>query len=421
MKFKSPIFALWLTVFIDLLGIGIVIPIFASLFFIPGSDFFQFKLIIGDTKISTQVLYGFLIASYPIFQFFGAPILGDLSDNFGRKKLLMISIFGTLLGYIIIAVGIINQNIFLVFLGRILDGFTGGNISVAQSSISDLSTNENKARNFGLIGLAFGLGFVLGPYIGGKLSDSNNINWFNNSTPFFFASILTGINLILIYFYYSETLRVKKEFQKIIFFKGFKNILKITQSNSKLKKLLLVNFFFAFGFNFFTQFFQVFLIYKFAFSSSQIGDIFAYIGIWIAITQGFILRPLVKKFIPQNILKISLLFLGFSFLLLLIPNKSIYLFVIIPIISIFNGISQPNLTTLISNTGDEKIQGEILGINQSIQSLAQAIPPIVAGFISTIAIELPILVASIFTLLAWATFLLLVFNNQQSKNNNKKE
>ncbi|MGZ4048911.1 MAG: MFS transporter, partial [Bacteroidia bacterium] len=152
---KSPLFTIFLTVFIDMLGVGIVIPVIAALLMDPG-----YSMLPAATSISTRtILLGFLIAAYPLAQFFGAPMLGALSDRYGRRKLLGLSLFGTLIGYLLFATAILEHNIFMLFASRILDGFTGGNISVALSAISDFSDEKSKSKNFGMVGAAFGLGF----------------------------------------------------------------------------------------------------------------------------------------------------------------------------------------------------------------------------------------------------------------------
>ena len=166
-KNRASIIPIIFTVFLDLLGLGIIIPILPAVLLDPFGGILPWTC----TYPVRIMLYGFLVASYPIAQFFGAPILGTLSDGHGRKKILLISLLGTLLGYIIFLIGILDQNVGLLFVGRLIDGFTGGNISVAQSAIADISDEKSKARNFGLIGMSFGLGFVIGPFIGGKLSD----------------------------------------------------------------------------------------------------------------------------------------------------------------------------------------------------------------------------------------------------------
>ncbi|MCB2290558.1 MFS transporter [Clostridium sp. CS001] len=412
MKNKNlTIIPIFFTVFLDLLGLGIVIPILPAVLLDPRSAVLPFSY-----DFSTRTLiYGFLIASFPLAQFFGAPILGSLADQKGRKKLLTVSLLGTLLGYILFALGIIYNNIYLLFIGRILDGFTGGNISIAQSAIADISTPETKSRNFGLIGMAFGLGFIIGPYIGGKLADPTIVSWFTYATPFWLSVILTSINILLVLLYFPETLVNATKSAKVSALTGFKNIKKAF-TYKDLRTMFLVGFLLTVGFNFFTQFFQVFLIGKFHFNQSKIGDLFAYMGIWIALSQGIFLRPLSKKFTPMSILSVSIILLALMFPMLLIPSKAIGIYFIIPFIAIFQGLTQPNSTAIISNLADTDKQGEILGINQSIMSLAQAIPPIIAGFITSISLNLPTIFAAGSTLVAWLVFRIFFVKQQKLKN-----
>lgn len=407
---KSPLFPIFFTVFIDLIGVGIVIPILARLFLDADHGVMP-----GHVPESVRTItLGFLIASYPLAQFFGAPILGTLSDRFGRKKILIVSLIGTFIGYLLFASGIILKHLYLLFFSRILDGFTGGNISIAMSAIADISDAKSKAKNFGLIGMAFGLGFILGPYFGGKLSDPHLIGWFNYSTPFLFAALLCLINIGLVVIRFRETLTSRNQARKINVFMGFKNLAKAWRM-IHLRTMFIVVFFLTFGFNFFTQFFQVFLIDKFHYTQSQIGDLFGYIGLWIAATQGILIRSLAKKYAPPQILIWSCFCLAMVFPLLLIPYKAYMLYFILPFISIFQGLSHPNSTAIISNLADKNIQGEILGINQSIQSLGMSLPPIIAGFIVSLNRNLPILVAGAMTLLAWLIFVIFFFNKNKGK------
>jgi DHA1 family tetracycline resistance protein-like MFS transporter len=396
---KNSFIPLLLTIFIDLVGVGIVIPVLAPLFLSPFG-----VLPIEYTFEQRNLLIGVLSAAYPIAQFFGAPLLGALSDRYGRKPMLIISLAGTLLGYLIFGLGVSLKSLPLLFFGRILDGFTGGNISIAQSAIADMSKPEDRARNFGFIGMAFGLGFILGPYIGGKLVDPTIVSWFNNSTPYYFTALLTFVNILSLLFMFSETLK-EAIHTKIDAFTGFKNLAKaFTITN--LRSLFLVSFFLTFGFNFFTQFFNAYLIEKFNVTPSQSGDIFAYMGLFIALFQGGLLPLISKKFKSYDVLKYSIMGIAISLVFLLLPNKIIGVFLVLPFLALFQGLSQPNITALISNMGKGNSQGDILGGNQSISSLAQAIPPIISGLIFSINIRLPISVAAIFTLIAW---IILVF------------
>ncbi|MDP4090964.1 MAG: MFS transporter [Bacillota bacterium] len=394
------IFPIFFTVFLDLLGLGIIIPILPAVIMDP----FGGILPLTCPYSIRIILYGFLIAAYPIAQFFGAPVLGTLADGYGRKRLLLLSLFGSLCGYCIFVTGIIEKSVSLLFLGRIVDGFTGGNISIAQAAIADISSEKTKARNFGLVGMAFGLGFVIGPYVGGKLSDPELVPWFNYATPFFLSIILIAINITLAAVNFPETI-IKKRKSKISFFTGFVNIRRAFGFR-ELRIMFLVVFLLNLGHNFFTKFLQVFLMTKFNYSQSKIGDFYGYMGLWIAVSQGVILRPRSRRFSPSLILSVSTVMAAFALPLILVPKNPAWLYVVIPFVSILQGMNQPNTSAIISNQAGEEKQGEILGINQSMQSLSQAIPPIIGGLVTSLSLNLPTILSAALTISAWAVFVM---------------
>jgi MFS family permease len=397
-KSGSPLLPIILTVFIDLVGVGIVIPIAAPLLLTHANHLLPLHYDLSQRSI----VLGFLLGSYSIAQFFGAPVLGALADKYGRKKLLLLSLAGTCGGYILFAYGILTHNIILCFASRTLDGFTGGNISIAMSAIADVTDEKNRAKNFGLVSMSFGLGFILGPFIGGKLADPQLVSWFNFATPYWFAAILCFSNMLLLIGMFKETLQHKSN-RKISFATGFNNV-KAALSDSRLRAIFIAVFFTVFGFNFFTQFFQVFLIHKFRYNQSDIADIFAYIGLWLAFTQGAITRLLSKKMDSPTAVTFSLVLLAITFPFLLLPKQSMELYFILPFIAIFNGVTAPNLTAVVSMQAGPDQQGSILGIRQSMQSLAMAAPPIIAGFMTTISVNLPIYAAAFFSLVGWIVF-----------------
>lgn len=396
---NKPLLPIYFTVFLDMLGVGIAIPVLALLFLDPVHG-----LKIAGTLADKTILLGALLASYALAQFIGAPIFGTLSDQYGRKKLLLLSLAGTFVGYLLFALGIIWGRLELLFIGRILDGFTGGNISIAMSAIADVTKPENRARNFGLIGMMFGLGFIIGPFVGGKLSDPSVVSWFSFSTPFIFAALLSLINIVLLFVLFKETLVVRRT-SKVNLLTGVKN-LKKAFTHENLKVIFAVVLLWTFGFAFFTQFFQVFLYEKFQYTQSQIGDFFAYIGIWVAIVQGVLTKPVSKRFTPKQTLSFSLI--GVSIIIFaytLVPNSDWFL-LLVPIMAICNGLSYPNTTALVSNSAGKDMQGEILGINQSIQSIGIAIPALIAGFIAVNGANVPVIVGSILIFAAWLVLIL---------------
>ncbi len=389
---RNPILAVFITVFIDMLGVGIIIPIFAPL--IVRNEYGLMPL--ATSEATRNLTYGVLSATFAIFQFFGAPILGGLADKYGRKKILRFSLLGTFVGYVLFALAVHYRLLWLVFIARALPGFMGGNISIVLASLADISDPKDRAKNFGLVGMAFGLGFILGPFIGGTLGK------IDLALPLWCTAALTLLNIVLVIIQFPETFLPSGN-GTVSLLTGIRNV-KRALKMKELDVVFLTLFLQAFGFSFFMQFFQVYLIKQFDFSQVQIGQMFGYIGIWIAITQGGITRLVSKRFSSPQILQVTLLGLSLSLWLILGPSALWMLFVTQPLVALFQGLSQPNLTSIVSVLTPKDTQGEILGIQQSVQSLAFAIPPIIAGVVVSIDVRLPIFLAGLSIFIAWLVF-----------------
>ena len=375
-----------------MLGVGILIPVIPQLLGEPSSAFY----LLGNNQENLGLLLlGVLMAMYPVASFFMAPVLGAMSDKYGRKPVLFISILGTAISYFIFAYAILTKNIILLFASRLVDGMTGGNISVAQAAIADSTTAENRAKSFGAIGAAFGLGFIIGPFLGGVLSTPSVLPFFNASTPFIFSGILSLFNAFSIYFFFQESIKEKDHERKIDFFGAFKNIIKTKIFSQEIRWLFLCSFLFNAGTAFFYSFFNVYLTNRFNFSSVQIGNFFAYVGIWIIITQVVVVRYLAKRHEEINLIGIAYILNAFGVLLYLLPHQAWYLLLIVPIASIPNGVQMANFSSFLSKRTDEKVRGEVMGISSSVASLGQAIPPILAGVIAAVSASyMPILVGA---------------------------
>ena len=395
------LWTVFLTIFIDMLGIGVLIPVFPLLVLHTS----PFRITPDSWSIASGfILLGWLASSFPIAQFLFSPILGQLADRFGRKKTLAISLSGTAFAYVLFAIGIITKNIPLMFISRIMDGITGGNISVAQAVIADISTPANRAKNFGLVGMSFGLGFILGPFIGGKLSDPSVVHWFNAATPFYFTALLSILNVISVLKFLPETLKLKSS-AKLDISKPFHNIVKAF-SESGLRNIMPSTFLFNAGFAFFTTFFAVTLASKYGFTQSHIGNYFAYIGMMIVLAQGLIVRRVSGKVQDYKVLRYSMFGTGLClFSYFFIPaTHAHWIYFIPPFMASCNALTFAFNASIVTRITPNNIHGEALGINSSVMALAQAIPALLSGYIAGFNVTLPIIVGSGTIILAGICF-----------------
>jgi DHA1 family tetracycline resistance protein-like MFS transporter len=360
---RSPLVVIFTTVFIDLVGFGIVIPVLP--FYAEGTRF-----------NATPRMVGLLFASYSVMQLIFSPILGRLSDKYGRRPVLLISILGTGMGFLIL--GFANT-LFMLFVGRILDGITGGNISTAQAYIADITTKEDRANGMGLIGAAFGLGFVFGPAIGGILS-----RW-GVEVPFLFAAALCFANALLLYFTLPET--VTPDHPARVSAAGGRGFSQLIESlkNPRLGFVLTIYFLFIVAFSIMTTSFSLFAMFRFGYDAQHTGYLFAYVGILAVIVQGGLIGRLVKRFgeLPLVITG-ALLFASSLFAVPFVgPQTGGLLALLIGggLFSIGNSLSAPSITSLASKSVGAADQGSVLGVTQSVASLARAVGPTLAALL----------------------------------------
>lgn len=364
---------LFLTVIAEVISFGVLIPIVPLLFTEPSSSYFILPE--GLTVNQGYLILGLLIGLYPLGQFVATPILGEISDIYGRKKVIQISILGTIISSLIFAYGILVASIPILLFSRVINGLTGGLISVAQASIADLSDKTDKSKNFGIIGMAFGIGFIFGPFLGGFLS-SGFSKYFTSVTPFIFAAIISSISLI-----YSNRKLVETspmEDKKINWKKPMTQLSKGLKIPG-LKKLFAANFFYFSGFAFFTTFIPVYLVQEFNFTQFSTGNFFLYIGVLLIIGQGFIVPRLFSRTTEEKVMPFTLFMTGLFVFLQPIPSTLVPFMAAVTLFSLNNSITQISLNTLVSNKASGKDQGLALGTNQSVRALANAIPSMLSG------------------------------------------
>ena len=359
---RSPLLVIFITVFIDLVGFGIVIPVLP--FYAEGTKF-------GATPREV----GLLFASYSVMQLVFAPVLGKLSDKYGRRPVLLISLLGTSLGFLILGFA---TTLWMLFLGRIIDGISGGNISTAQAYIADVTTKEDRAKGMGLIGAAFGLGFVFGPAIGGVLS-----RWGIN-VPFLFAGTLAFANAILLYFTLPETVTPDHPARaSAASGRGWGQLI-ASLKNPRLGFVMTIYFLSIVAFSIMTAVFSLFMMFRLGYDAFHNGWVFAYVGIISAIIQGGLIGRLVKRFGEPALVIIGSLLFSASLFATAFIGPAIGLMGILltgAVSSIGNALNAPSLSSLASKSADAGEQGGVMGAMQSVASLARAVGPSLAAFL----------------------------------------
>jgi multidrug resistance protein len=392
MNNKRALSIIFVTVFIDLLGFGVLIPILPT--------FASSQIGISDFGI------GIVVGIYSLVQFLFNPVVGKLSDRIGRRPVILVSLFLTSISYIVFS---FSTTFFVLLLSRILAGFGGSNIGTAQAYIADVTDKENRAKGMGMIGAAFGLGFVFGPIIGGYLSHFGYEYVGYASAAFSFTA------LIFAYFMLPESVKEKNNMDlfsfKLFNFNDVKTIIKIPNIG-------------IFIFLFFVIIFSVANIYGtfallghkyYGFTDTENGYLFGIMGIVGVIIQGGLIKRLSTKLSEKTLLFIGMagLMLGLVF----IPyggNFTGLAFIVI-ILAIGTGILQPTLISLVSKYSPNDKQGSVLGLNSSMGSLARVLGPVWGGFaFQVLGYTAPFITGGIFALF---TIILTVFLIKTNKLN----
>lgn len=385
---------LFLVLFIDGMGLSLLFPIMNSMIMEHASTF----LPSATTEAMREFIYGVVIGIYMICWFFGAAIMGDLSDISGRKKSLLVCLIGACIGYVLSGVAINIHSIALLVLGRIIAGFTAGSQPIAQAAIVDVSIEEHKARNIGLILFSVSVGFILGPLIGGVLSNTQYVSWFGFSTPMYFAALISFLNAFLLQFTFHETFKrhenIHLKFTRAmtIFVSAFKH--------HKIRNLSLVLVIMMLGWAAYYSFIPLYLIQQYHYSTAMTAYFMTVLGIGFGIGCGFLVDYCSKRFMFKTSVICGTVVAGvFTILTLTVSNQAaVWVFAVI--IGAAVCVAYSIILAIFSDQVSENEQGWVMGVTGSIMALCFGITILVTSVLVEVGKDVPLIVALVGLILA---------------------
>jgi len=350
---SSPLVIIFVTVFIDLLGFGLIIPLL---------PFY------AESFGASAFAIGLLGTSFSLMQFLFSPVWGRWSDRIGRKPIILLGLFGSGASYVTLALA---NSLALLFVARIIGGIAGANIPAAQAYIADITTPENRARGMGLIGAAFGLGFIFGPALGGLLSR------FSPETPMWCAAALCFTNFAAAWFLLPESRAASAATKTLGRLEAFRH----ATGNPALLIVLALYFIVTMAFAAFEATFALFTEARFGFTAASIGFLFTFIGTIIAVVQGVLIGHVVKRVGERRIIPVAIAGIAVSIGLLPFVWNVPTLLVALGLLAMGMGFNNPSLSSMVSKLSNEDDQGGTLGLASSLASLGRVVGPAWGGYL----------------------------------------
>ena len=388
--FLKSVLPLFFVLIIDAMSFGIVIPILGPMLLEPSSQFLP-----SNTPLDVRTLYYSLCLGLPmVFMFVGAPLMGDISDQIGRKKALIIAMLGLTLSCLVSAGGVVIGSVFLLVLGRCILGFMDSSESVAKAAIADISHSpKQKVLNLSLASVAGTAGFVLGPMIGGLVSTMVSGGEYAYTMPFLLAAGLAFMNVVFLCFLFKETYHPKKR-TKIHILNSFKN-LSAAFSNKHVRMLSFIFFCMQFTWGTYFQSVSILLVKAFQFDSQKIGFFYSFLSCFFVITLSIIIRILLKFFEQNTIVIISMVLVLLGSLIISTLHTEMSAWISVIPMSIGLGLGYNTMLSLFSEAVDKDSQGRIMGAAVGIFSIAWVISSVVGGLLSSENLYLPYMIASV--------------------------
>lgn len=377
-----------MTIFNDALNYGIVLVIFAPMLLGHSPIFLS-----GASEDFRTVMLGFLFSASPLGQLLSSPFFGALSDSWGRKKVLLLTLWGIFLCTILSAIAILMQVLPLLFLGRFLSGCMSGNATLAQAAVADLSNQQTKTKNLAIVGIAGGLAWIIGAPLGGILSDPSLVSWFNFSTPIWFLAIMFMLNAILAHRNLKETYpQGHSEFKS--FAQECRNIVSMFKS-PELKVPLIYMLLFYIGWFMYLTFFPTLLIAKFQFTQTSIGFISGWCSVAFMAGSLLVSKKLSHRYAPKYLLLWPSIISFIGVFLSAIAPSYYYLIVLFAFANFCAAIIWIASLSLISNLAGKENQGKTFGVQQALLSFGTLVAPSISGFFAAIYVGLPLIVGAI--------------------------
>lgn len=349
----SPLAIIFVTVFIDLLGFGIIIPLL---------PFY------AESYGANALTIGLLGTVFSLMQFVVSPICGRWSDRIGRRPIILGGLLASCLAYVALALA---DSLVLIFVARIIGGIAGGNVPTAQAYIADVTTAENRVKGMGLVGAAFGLGFIFGPAIGGILAR------FGHDVPMWCAAALCFGNFIAALFLLPESRHGDRTRVSL----GRWDLVHRARRHPGLLPLLVVFFLLSTAFSGFEATFALFTERRFGFTAESIGWVFAFIGLVLAIVNGLLVGRVVPFLGERRVIPFAIGLTGLSLLMVPAADSVPWLFVVCGVMAVGMGFNSPSLTSAVSRLSDPSEQGGMLGLAQSLAALGRIVGPAWGGFL----------------------------------------
>jgi len=342
-----PLAIIFLTIFVNLVGFGIIIPLL---------PFY------AETFGASPLIIGLLFAIFSICQLVAAPALGDLSDRYGRRPVLVFSLVGTVISFVMMALA---HSLTMLFLARIVDGLSGGNISTARAYVADVTEPKDRARAYGLIGAAFGLGFIFGPALSGILS---RISY---TAPIWAAAALTMVAVVMAWLWLPETVHRAQA--------GTGNPLRFLiplLRRERVGRMLAIDFIYWFAFSIFQTTFALFAAQRFGFDAPKTGYFLAGFGVLGAIIQGGMIRPIVHRLGDKPTFMLGLVFGAVGLVLsALAPTPLLFSIALLPL-AFGIGFGHPTVSSLVSKVAKRDEQGRVQGAASAVESLGRTVGPV---------------------------------------------